>query len=126
MDVKTVIMFANHTSSEWETIDTIIPKGCPCIEFTGAESKLKLGDGEHSFRDLPYATKSVAPSDTAGHLTIDGLDVEIFKLDDTVSADSDLPVRSNAVQAYVDSQIKEVKSEIKDTIENGISFELVD
>ena len=56
MTLETILMFANYTTEEWKTIDTIIPNGCPCVEFDESATRLKIGDGEHSFGDLPYVS----------------------------------------------------------------------
>ena len=56
MTLETVLLFANYTTEEWKTIDTIIPNGCPCVEFDEGATRWKIGDGEHSFEDLPYVS----------------------------------------------------------------------
>ncbi len=56
MKVETVLLFANYTTEEWESIDTVIPKGCPCVEFGDSSVFLKIGDGEKPYQELPYVS----------------------------------------------------------------------
>mgnify|MGYP004633603103 FL=1 len=56
MKVETVLLFANYTTEEWKSIDVVIPKGCPCVEFDGTSVFLKIGDGEKTYQELPYVS----------------------------------------------------------------------
>ena len=56
MKVETVILFANYTTEEWKSIDTVIPKGCPCVEFNNTSVFLKIGNGEKTYQELPYVS----------------------------------------------------------------------
>ena len=50
------VYFDTRTTEEWAKETRVIPEGFLCIEKAdGGDIKLKAGDGEHTYEQLPYA-----------------------------------------------------------------------
>ena len=55
MNVK--VIHLTKSTSDWASFTTVIPAGMLCIETTTTgETKQKVGDGTHTFANLPYVT----------------------------------------------------------------------
>ena len=53
--VSVKILLVTKTTAEWTTVDTVIDRGLPCVEFTVDNKVLmKIGDGLHTYDALPY------------------------------------------------------------------------
>lgn len=49
------ILHVAKSTSQWESEESVIPKGMLCVEFTeSSETKIKIGNGTKSFSELPY------------------------------------------------------------------------
>ena len=49
------ILHVAKSTSQWESEESVIPKGMLCVEFTETnETKIKIGNGTKSFSELPY------------------------------------------------------------------------
>ena len=58
MNVK--VLNITKATAEWSTFSTIIPKGMLCVEIcTDGTTRLKVGDGNNIFNNLPYTTGQV-------------------------------------------------------------------
>ena len=54
-NVSVKILLVTKTTAEWTTVDTVIDRGLPCVEFTANNKVLmKIGDGLHTYDALPY------------------------------------------------------------------------
>lgn len=56
--ITTKIVLRNDVLSNWQLSTIILEKGEPAVEFdpTTLTSKIKFGDGVHTFSELPYST----------------------------------------------------------------------
>ena len=63
MEIKlngVVIHFDTRTTEEWSTEERVIPEGFLCVEKTDSgKIKLKVGDGERTYDQLPFAGTEV-------------------------------------------------------------------
>lgn len=85
MNVK--ILQVTKTTSQWATVTDVISKGLLCIEIDGNEkSWAKVGDGVHTYAELPYITDGAIAS-LGNFLRVKGV----------VATVSDLPETGNTV-----------------------------
>lgn len=56
--ISTKILLRNDVLSNWQVSTIVLEQGEPAIEFdpTTLTSKIKIGDGKHTFAELPYST----------------------------------------------------------------------
>lgn len=53
--VSVKILLVTKTTAEWASVDTVIDRGLPCVEFTTDNKVLmKIGDGVNTYANLPY------------------------------------------------------------------------
>lgn len=49
------VLLVTKTTAEWASVDTVIDRGLPCVEFTEDNKVLmKIGDGVNVYSNLPY------------------------------------------------------------------------
>lgn len=56
--ITTKILLRNDVLSNWQVSTIVLEQGEPAIEFNPVTltSKIKIGDGKHTFNELPYST----------------------------------------------------------------------
>jgi hypothetical protein len=61
-EVLTKLILRNDVASVWEKSDMILEKGEPALEMDleNRVAKFKIGDGSHTFAELPYSTATPA------------------------------------------------------------------
>ena len=64
-EIKTRIIIRNDISDNWEGSTIVLEKGEPAIEYDAVNktAKLKFGDGESTFSQLPFST--LTPSEVS-------------------------------------------------------------
>ena len=97
-----------YTTAQWANITDVISKGLLCVEFATEENeeitKLKVGDGVHTFAELPYAsgkaidlsayytkTETEEAISTAVNAALTG----VFTIKGRVDTIGDLPMENN-------------------------------
>ena len=57
-EIMTKIILRNDISSVWETSTIVLERGEPALELDLDKkiAKIKVGDGKHTFKELPYST----------------------------------------------------------------------
>lgn len=102
------IGLVNKTTSEWEATTTVPFKSCPCVEFTpDGKTKLKIGDGERVFKDLPYVADDLTVSSiitALGYTPVDSAKVGIAE--GVASLDSTGKVPASQLPSFVDDVIE--------------------
>lgn len=69
------ILHTAKTTSEWQSTQTVIPRGLLCVEFAaGGITRLKVGDGSSVYSTLPYTDGNV---DLSGYYTKSETDTAI-------------------------------------------------
>lgn len=49
------VFFDTRTTEKWGEYTKAIPKGFPCVELADDDTvKFKVGDGQHTYKELPY------------------------------------------------------------------------
>lgn len=59
--MATVIQFKRGTTANLYAVNPYLAKGEPCFDYE--QGKLKIGDGIHSYNDLPYITDGIENSE---------------------------------------------------------------
>ena len=59
--LKSLTQLSLDTTENWNTINPLIPTGCICLENTGTELKLKVGNGIETWNTLPYYSTISTP-----------------------------------------------------------------
>ena len=57
-EILTKLILRNDVTSTWEKSTIVLEKGEPALEMDLVKkvAKIKIGDGQHTFKDLPYST----------------------------------------------------------------------
>ena len=79
--VKAVIQLRRATEQEWIELDPILREGEPALSTD--KNKLKIGDGERHWKQIPYLTGSEGGGTeyTAGEgIVIEGNEIRLDKL----------------------------------------------
>lgn len=78
------IVLRNDTTENWVTENTVLLKGEPAIEFDENNiAKVKIGDGETPWVDLPYLATETNPEEGEGEIP-EGLENRVVVLEETV------------------------------------------
>lgn len=81
------VLNLTKTTSQWAQVSSVIPKGFLCVELdTNDKSWVKIGDGVHTFAELPYITDGAVAS--LGSL---------FRIKGIKASTSELPQTGNVV-----------------------------
>lgn len=102
------IALANKTTAEW-TAETTIPfKSCPCVEFTtDGKTKLKIGDGERLYKDLPYISDDLTAAMIIAALTYTPLDSsKVGVANGVASLDTSGKVPASQLPSFVDDVVE--------------------
>ena len=87
-----VIHFDTRTTEEWKTEAKVIPEGFLCVEKAdGDKIKLKVGDGERTYEQLPYAGAEVNLDDYYDKGEIDEKLESYISKEDTLTLNCTLP-----------------------------------
>lgn len=102
------IALVNKTTAEWD-VETIVPfKSCPCVEFTtDGKTKLKIGDGENLYKDLPYVSEDLTATAIIAALTYTPVDsAKVGIAGGIASLDTSGKVPTSQLPSFVDDVIE--------------------
>ena len=83
-----LISFRSGTADEWETANPVLTKGEP--GFCTTNCRLKVGDGEHTWTELPYVDGRDEQTDRNYNFGYQQLDGRIYFDEDEATGDHDL------------------------------------
>ena len=87
-----VIHFDTRTTDEWSAEKRVIPKGFLCVEKADdGKIKLKAGDGERTYEQLPYAGTEVDLDNYYDKGEVDELLADKIGKDDVLILNCTLP-----------------------------------
>lgn len=89
--VSVKILLVTKTTAEWASVDTVIDRGLPCVEFTEDNKVLmKIGDGVNVYANLPYVGDG-SGGDLTNYYTKAETDAKIDeKVEDAISEIGDI------------------------------------
>lgn len=102
------IALVNKTTAEWVAETTVPFKSCPCVEFTAdGKAKLKIGDGENLYKDLPYVSEDLTAAAIIAALAYTPLDdSKVGVAGGVASLDVSGKVPASQLPSFVDDVIE--------------------
>lgn len=112
----------NDTAANWTTKDPVIGNGeLIIVETSAGEKRFKVGDGEKTFTQLPYADENIL-SKIKNYTAGDGISISDTGVISSTSGDSGSDVF--VVEIDEDNNVITSFDDIKNAIQNGASLAL--